>query len=173
MLIDEFLPEYDFEEMHAVRVKADASKVLRVANEIDFGESWIVSWLLWLRGLPAENVTLRKLHESRFEKLGEIPDRELVLGLVGKFWMPDGELKKVDAAGFKKFHEAGFAKAVWNFAVVENHDRTLVTTETRIKCLDEESRWRFGFYWIFIRPFSGLIRTEMLRLIKQRAEGVG
>jgi hypothetical protein len=48
-----------------------------------------------------------------------------------------------------------------------------LTTETRIKCLDNESRRSFGFYWMFIQPFSGLIRMEMLRAIKRKAELVG
>jgi hypothetical protein len=35
-------------------------------------------------------------------------------------------------------------------------------------CLDESSRRRFRRYWLFIRPFSGLIRMEMLRVIRQQ-----
>lgn len=170
MLIDEFLPEFDFVEKHDIDVRAEASDVLQAVNEVDFGASWLIRGLFWLRGLPTEKITLRNLHESRFEKLAEKPDEELLLGLVGKFWKPKGELKKIDSSSFKEFHQAGFAKAVWNFAVERPGDGTQVTTETRVKCLDDSSRRSFGLYWRFIGPFSGLTRMEMLRLIKQQAE---
>ena len=170
MLIDEFLPEFDFVERHETTVHGSAADILRAANEVDFAESWIIWSLFWLRGLPTEKITLRNMRESRFEKLAEAPNRELLLGIAGKFWMPSGEMRKIDSETFKSFSEAGFAKAVWNFAVGENGGSTVLSTETRVKCLDADSRRSFGFYWTVIRPFSGLIRMEMLRLIKQRAE---
>jgi hypothetical protein len=170
MLIDDFLPEFDFVEKHHVSVRAHAADVVRVASEVDFGESWLIRTLFWIRGLSTENITLRSMSESRFETLAENPNRELLLGIVGKFWRPSGELKKIDSESFKAFREAGFAKAVWNFAAEESGDRTILTTETRVKCLDDESRTLFSWYWTIIRPFSGLIRMEMLRLIKQRVE---
>ena len=172
MLIDEFLPDFDFIEKHDTTVRGSTADVYRVVDEVDFGESWLIRSLFWLRGLPTEDIRLSNMSASRFETLAETPNRELLLGIVGKFWKPSGELKKIDSESFKDFHESGFAKAVWNFAVEETDGETLITTETRIKCLDEDSRRSFGFYWMFIRPFSGLIRMEMLRLVKQRAESV-
>jgi hypothetical protein len=117
-------------------------------------------------------VTLASLKKTRFEILGETPDHEILLGLVGRFWTPRGDMKKVDAESFKKFDRAGYAKAVWNFAVRPDGEAMRLTTETRIRCLDAGSRRSFGFYWMFVRPFSGLIRMEMLRAIKRRAESL-
>lgn len=170
MLIDEFLSDYDFVETHDISIRASAADIYRVTDEIDFTESPTIKFLFWLRGMSTSNATLRSLKQSRFEILGETPGRELLLGLVGKFWTPRGEMQKIDAVSFKKFDSVGYAKAVWNFAVREDDGKTRLTTETRIKCTDPESRRKFGFYWILIRPFSGLIRMEMLRLIKKRAE---
>ncbi len=172
MLIDEFLSEYDFEEMHDIAIHADAADIYRVTNEIDFSESPIIRWLFWLRGLSASNVTLSSLRKSRFEMLGETLNKEMVIGIVGRFWTICGGLKKIDAESFKKFDTAGYAKAVWNFSLDADGSNTRLTTETRIKCLDDESRRSFGRYWIFIRPFSGLIRMEMLRTIKRKAEAI-
>jgi pimeloyl-ACP methyl ester carboxylesterase len=45
-----------------------------------------------------------------------------------------------------------------------------VTTETRVVCSSHLERWTFGFYWTLIRPFSGMVRTEILRLVKTHAE---
>ena len=170
MLIDEFLSEYDFVETHGISIHAGAAAIYRAAHEVDFAESFIIRWLFRLRGLSSENVTLRSLRRSRFELLGETTDRELVLGIVGRFWTIRGDLKKIDAESFKRFDTAGYAKAVWNFALRPDGADTRLTTETRIRCTDAESRRRFGFYWTFIRPFSGLIRMEMLRAIKRKVE---
>ena len=45
MLIDDFLPEYDFVETHSVAINADAASVYAAANEVDFSDSLIVKWL--------------------------------------------------------------------------------------------------------------------------------
>jgi len=170
MLIDEFLPEHDFVETHDIAIHADAASVYRAINEVDFAESFIVRWLLRLRGMSGEGVTIRNLRKFHFGTLGEIANKELLIGLAGRFWTPWGDLQKVDASNFRSFDKAGYAKAVWNFSVNEKNGETNLTTETRIKCLDAESRKSFGFYWTFIRPFSELIRMEMLKTIKRKVE---
>jgi hypothetical protein len=172
MLIDDFMPRFDFSETHDIRIRATAENVFRVVNEIDFCESWVVRWLLRLRGMPSEKMSLRELPKANFEKLGESKNREFLIGLVGKFWTPWGNLQKINSGNFREFNEKGFAKATWNFLVDETGGETRLTTQTRIKCTDAESRRSFGFYWTFIQPFSGLIRMEMLKLIKKKAEGI-
>lgn len=170
MLIDEFLPEYDFVETHEISIHAAATDIYRAANEVDFSESLVIRVLFFLRGLSTEKVTLESLRSSRFEILGETPGREILLGLTGRFWTLNGDMKKIDPESFKKFNLAGYAKAVWNFALQPEGSAVRLTTETRVKCTDAASRSRFGFYWTIVRPFSGLIRMEMLRLIKSKAE---
>ena len=170
MLIDEFLSEYDFEEKHSMAIRADAATVYEAAQNANFGESWIVRMLLTLRGMSADALTLRNLSYSKFRILGERPSKELLIGLAGRFWTPWGDLQDVNAENFKAFDKSGYAKAVWNFSLDRDGGNTRLTTETRIKCLDDSSRRSFGFYWTFVQPFSGLIRMEMLRSIKRKAE---
>ena len=175
MLIDEFLPEFDFEEKHSIAIDADAdaATVYEAAQNANLGESWIVRMLLTLRGMSADALTVRNLRYSKFRILGERPASELLIGLAGEFWTPWGDLQDVNAENFKAFDKSGYAKAVWNFSLDAdgpNGKATRLTTETRIKCLDDGSRRRFGFYWTFVQPFSGLIRMEMLKTIKSKAE---
>jgi hypothetical protein len=170
MLIDEFLPEYDFIETHDITIRADAARVYRVTNEIDFSESFIIRWLMCLRGMSGGSLTLRDLKRYKFEMLREAVNREMAIGLVGRFWTIGGGLKTIDSDSFKQFDTEGYAKAVWNFSLDADGTNTRLTTETRIKCLDAESRRSFGRYWMFIQPFSGLIRTETLKTIKRKAE---
>ena len=170
MLIDDFLSEYDFVETHSTRVHSSPERIYRAASDVDFSESCLIRWLFRVRGLSTEGLTLKSLKRSRVEILGESPGRELLLGLVGKFWTPFGDMKKIDAQSFKTFETPGYAKAAWNFALSPAGKDVRLTTQTRIKCTDSTSRTMFSLYWTLIRPFSGLIRMEMLRLIKNRAE---
>lgn len=172
MLIDDFLPKYDFIETHDIKIRAAAATVFGLVNEIDLCESPIIRGLFFLRGLPNKHLRLSDLRKSNFEILGERTNQELLLGLAGKFWTLNGKLQKINAENFREFDEKGFAKAAWNFSVDggESETETRLTTETRIRCLDRASRRSFKFYWTFIQPFSGLIRNEMLKIIKKKAE---
>lgn len=174
MLIDAFLPDYDFSEKHETSVRASAEKVYAAVNSADLSGSWIIRGLLTLRGLgrpSSKTLTLSEMTKDGFAILGEKPDEEILLGLAGKFWTLGGCLQKIDAENFREFHAKGYAKAAWNFSLAETvKGEVRLETETRVQCLDEASLESFRFYWRIIRPFSGLIRQEMLRLIKQKAE---
>ncbi|NNF00987.1 MAG: hypothetical protein HKN25_18365 [Pyrinomonadaceae bacterium] len=170
MLIDEFMPKYDFRESHDIKIRAKAGDVFRALNETDLCDSWIIRTLFFMRGLPTRKMKLSELKKMRFEMLGIIEDKEVLLGLAGKFWRIKGELQKVNSGNFREFDKDGFAKAVWDFSLDEESGETRLTTETRIECLDEASRKSFGFYWNFIKPFSGIIRMEMLKAVKTNAE---
>ena len=170
MLIDEFMPKYDFKETHDVKIQAKRADVFRALNETDLCDSFIIRALFFLRGLPTRKMKLSEMKKMRFETLGKSENEEILLGLAGKFWKIKGELQKVDSGNFREFDREGFAKAVWNFSLAESGDKTLLTTETRVECLGEESRKSFGFYWHLIQPFSGIIRMETLKAIKRNAE---
>lgn len=174
MLIDDFLPVYDFSERHETSVRASREKVYAAVDSTDFSASWIIWGLFALRGLgwsrPTKSVTLREIAKEGFAILDEKQDEEILLGLAGKFWTLGGNLQKIDAGNFREFNQEGFAKAVWNFSLEESKGETLLKTETRIRCLDEGSRKSFALYWTVVEHFSGVIRKEMLRLIKEKAE---
>ncbi len=119
MLIDLFLPEYDFSETHDIKIRATAENVFRALNEVDLCESAVIRWLFRLRGLPTRKMTLREMQRLRFEVLGESENRELVLGLAGRFWTIKGDLRKINSQNFREFDEKGYAKADWNFLLEE------------------------------------------------------
>ncbi len=61
------------------------------------------------------NLTLSNLGKFKFEMLGETVNKELVIGLVGKFWTIAGGLQKIDAESFKEFNTAGLCKGSMEF----------------------------------------------------------
>jgi hypothetical protein len=104
-----------------------------------------------------------------FVKLEEVPLREVVFGIVGRFWKPRGDLRRVTPEEFRSFAEAGWAKGAMNVAVVPAGGATEVSTETRVLCFGDAARRRFRIYWTLIEPFSGLMRIELLRNVRREA----
>lgn len=175
MLIDDFLPVYDVVERHQVAVSAPLGEVYAAVRQLDVSKARFTPWLLRLRGIPTTYVfTLGQFLKMRFILLGESVNEELLLGLVGKFWTPRGNLRSLDVEGYRRFAERGYAKAAWNFSLAQQPSGDVILrTETRVRCLDERSRRRFRLYWAVVGPFSGLIRREMLECIKRKVESPG
>jgi hypothetical protein len=180
VLIDELLPEYDEIEHHETAVDAPPGRTYEAVKEIDLARSRIVLALLAARGLPhlftgAVKPKLRlRLHDilaSGFVVLAEEPGRELVLGVVGKFWRPSSGVRRIQGSEFTAFDEPGFSKGAWNFVVTERPGGgSTVVTETRIASTDADARRKFRWYWRLIAPFSALIRRIVLAQIKRDAE---
>lgn len=119
---------------------------------------------------------LQRLHGTGFVVLEEVPDDEIVIGVAGRFWRPDGDrCMDLTAAEFINFSRAGFAKATWKFklrAGLAETGTTILATETRIRCFGQAAWWKFRIYWTLVAPFSGLIRKEMLEAVKIKAETI-
>ena len=180
MLVDRFLPEYDEVEHHEAAVDAPPDRTYQAVKEVDLARSPIVLALLAARGLPhlftgtvkpKRRLTLDDILASGFVVLAEEPGRELVLGVVGKFWRPGSGVHRIEASEFTAFDQPGCSKAVWNFQVTDRPGGgSTVSTETRVASTDADARRNFGWYWRLIGPFSALIRRIVLGQIKRDAE---
>ena len=187
LLMDQFLPRYDFAVVHADVVRAPPARCYGAAGELDLFQAPLVRALLGIRGLPQRVVgTLRERGKTttleasrrtfRFKDmvglgwilLGETPGVEMVLGQVSRPW------KAVAASAdapttpeqFTSFDEPGFAKIAASLRIDPYGNRSsILTMETRVAITDDESRRRFRRYWLLIGPFSSLIRRMALRLL--------
>ena len=170
-LIDEYLPVFHFSETHATDVNAPANVVYSSILACDLGRSVIVRFLFRLRRLPKCEMTIEGLQQMGFRLLVNREDREIVFGLIGKFWTSSAGIVPFQPEEFASFDSKGYAKAAGNLLAVPitSHSTRLIT-ETRVQCTSSWSRVRFALYWSLIRPFSGLIRRKWLRLIKKHAE---
>jgi hypothetical protein len=111
-----------------------------------------------------------RLERFGFVKLEEIPGREIVFGLAGRFWRPDGGLRRLTREQFLAFAEEGSVKAAWNLQVLRTEESgTALSTETRVLCFGTAARRKFRVYWSLIEPFSGLTRLQLLRGIRREA----
>ncbi len=172
-LIDRFLPAYDFNEVHNIRINSPAAPIYPLLMPLDMNSSKIVKSLFLLRGLPSGDIRLdRMLSSGPFEMLEENPGKEMVIG-----FLTDARLCPIsipDKEFFLSYRPEKGMKVAWNFSLDNGpKNTTRLSTETRIQCFGDTTRIFFSWYWFAIKPFSGIIRMEMLKIVKHQAEQAG
>jgi hypothetical protein len=179
--LDEFMPAWQFSELHTTRVKAPPKRVFRAIREVTANEILFFRMLTWIRrfgrpgpesilNAPERKPLLEVATRTTFLQLAEEPNREIVVGTL--VVAPRGTvISEPTPAGFKELKQPGFAKAAMNFRVeADGAGGSLLSTETRVYATDGASKRRFAAYWRVIYPGSALIRRMWLRAIVRRAE---
>jgi hypothetical protein len=187
--LDEFVPEFQFEEFHERGVRATPERVFRAIHEVPAGAIRLFRLLTWIRrprlpwtttpesilNPPANEPILETALRSGFVLLAEEKDREIVLGTLATRPRDSRIALSDDPAGaarrFAALSAPGYAKAAMNFRVEPGPDGSCrLTTETRIFATDPETAHAFSVYWRFVYPGSALLRVTWLRAIAARAE---
>ncbi len=180
--IDAFLQNFDFSASYQVLIDAPRSTVYECLLHSDFSELWLMRLLMTIRTgkrmprSPMPGDLRQRLQGTGFVILDEVPNDEIVIGVAGRFWRPDGgRCMELTEADFAEFSRQGYAKVAWNFKLrpelpETESETTILSTETRIQCFGRAARWKFGVYWSMVGPFSGLIRKAMLKQVKTKAE---
>jgi hypothetical protein len=78
----------------------------------------------------------------------------------------------LDAAALRAWSQPGWIKVGMEYRLTPTEAGTLLSIETRILATDPNTRRAFAAYWFFIRPSSGAIRREVLRIVARRAESI-
>ncbi len=173
-LIDEVLPQFDFRIRHSRRVDAPPEWVAQAVNVFQLGRP--ASLLFRIRGIDLPSGSLRDvLTRVGFTVLAEHPGREVVAGTNGQFWALNelGHMEKPrDLDTFRAFDRPGWAQGAVSVRIEPRDDgSTDLSTETRVRCVDDAARRRFRLYWLLIKPFSVWLRRDFLRRIARVAEG--
>jgi hypothetical protein len=194
MLLDRYLPKYDFTEVHSIKIKSSPEAAYKAMMELTLGEiSGIVGLLFRLRALPEKMVgrkgktldfdngkpLMSRMIGNGFVKIDEQVPREIVFGMIvpgsiGRVWKKTSGLNVTPATAqeFFSFKNPDYLWVVANFMVQDSDTLGVVvlSTESRTTALSSQARKSFTPYWRFIRPWSGLIRRMMLRGARRRAE---
>jgi len=176
MKIDDWLPEYQVNARYSILVRSSPEKTAAALRKASFADLPIVRGLMRLRGYrlgkakPAASPANEGRRFGSFLELVSNP-QEVVLGIAGKFWRPDGGMvRDLTPDGFREFRRMGYAKAVWNFQVSPVNGNSQLSTETRVQTFGRAATVKFRLYWVVVGPFSGLMRKAMLREVKRIAE---
>jgi hypothetical protein len=156
MFADEFLPVYDVSDEVATVVAAEPQVVWEALLGVGLVEVGKRTPLAGLLGVL----------------LGERPDEELALGLVGKFWRPVIECTHVLAERFRDFDEPGYAKTIYALSDRPLADgRSLLSGLMRTATTDEHARRWFRRYWTFgVGSSAHILVHALLETIRQTAE---
>lgn len=169
-MLNKYLPEYHFKEKHSKIIKAPAGIVYPQVRHLNFNSSLITHILFIFRGLNTKNLSFDNLiDKGTFFTLEEEENKEWVIGILTRSFLIPVVLKPGET--YKEWNPGKGIKIAWNFLLEDiNNGHTKVSTETRILCLSRLYRFWFTIYWLIIRPFSGLIRLEMLRIVKKNSQ---
>lgn len=181
MLIDDHLPAFRWRERHEIDVPAPIAAVDAAMKAVTYAEMPLARMLMAVRSMGGRGLrnaqptfvepVLTQLQRSGFLVLGEQPGREIVFGIVGRFWQVCPVHAKLDGpSAFAAFSEPGWVKAAMNLTLDPlGESRTRIATETRIVPTDAAAARRFRLYWAFVRSGSGLVRRAWLRAVARRA----
>jgi hypothetical protein len=166
------LPCAEFLEQHTAVVDAPPERVWVALHETLWSDLVLTRPFLVLRGTAAAGLGRRLVDDGPVQMVTSDEPRYLAGGRVAKPWRPVPEVGPAIASldDLAAFDEPGWLKMGLDFSL---HGlpggRTRLDTSTLCEPTDDEARRRFGRYWRLIRPFSGLIRRDMLRAVTSRA----
>jgi hypothetical protein len=180
MNLDDVIPNPQYRMCHARVVGAPPSVVWDELHRVTMS-ALPVGWALEaVRLLPAR-LSGRKhqpLAGRSFLDVTPIPvlfskrpDIVILAGL-SQAWRPLGGMTppQLDAAALRAWSQPGWIKVGMGFRLEPTRLGTLLSTETRVLATDPRTQRVFAAYWFFIRPGSGAIRREVLRIVAHRAE---
>lgn len=135
--------------------------------QCDFGNSSLIKFLFWLRGMPAKVYSIEHLTNMGFIKLDEEPGKEILFGMVTDNPMFNTCKSNVSSQEFIQKAEDTIIKAVINFRLQDkSNSQHIISTETRVWCGSKAMKSKFKYYWFLIKQFSQLIRKSMLKQMK-------
>jgi len=160
--LDAVLPEWDWHEVHSRIVAVSPEQALAALSSTPIATG-LVAVLFRARGLKPGGTILDGLARIQFAELVRSPT-EIVAGACGSPWRIRGQMGSIASPRPKTVLVALDMRAE---AVGDG--RSLLSTETRIKAVDDHARRAFGRYWLVIGPWSALIRRSWLKSAAARA----
>ncbi len=186
MLLDQYIPHYQFNMLHSLRVHAPIERVYQAFKDLRQEEiSPLVEILSYIRELPSRMVGknipkaaddrpfIEQMMNGDFFILADDPPHEFVFGFVGKFWVLTDEafVRLASPEEFIGYNDPENAKSAVNFLFVQEADGSVrISSETRIDVPGSAARRKFALYWSVVSIGVVLIRICLLQAIKRRAE---
>lgn len=164
------MPVYHFAERHGRTIAASPDAVWRVLTELTFSQLTVTRPLVALRGLGRATSPRPLFIDGPVRMLEMSAPSYAVGGAIARPWQIVPSRQPVSTLGeFAEFAEPGWVKYLVDFSLEPVDGGTRLTTETRGYSTDNRSRMRFAAYWALIRPWSGLIRRDVLATVDRLA----
>jgi hypothetical protein len=173
VLLDTLLPSWDFNEVHGIDVAASPERTWTALKQVTIGELPLARVLTLVRGIGGRAWMPDRpfLDAAGFLTPLAQADHERVSGMVGRPWRLRPAVVPISgAADFIGFDRPGWVRVATNFRVVAIAGGSRLETETRIQATDRAARRRFAAYWRMVGFGSALVRRDVLRATRKRAE---
>ena len=170
--LERVMPVYDFRLRHDRWIEVPPPRVYAALLRLRLEDLTIARPLLRVRhlGRSAGTGGAPLVERGPVTVLSSNPSRELVAGAVARPWQLTPTRRTVRSlAEFGAIDEPGWTKYLFDFTLTPEGAGTRLSTETRGRSSSPEARRAFAVYWILIRPFSGLVRRDMLRAVERLA----
>ncbi len=180
--LDDFLPEYQFVEVHEAHLRAPLAAVAAAVRQVSLADMPAAVALLRMRAAasgrfrgsppdPGPLLDQMLTPGSGFLALDMSDPAELVLGMVGRTHAPRPPVTTPEE--FRAFTAPDGLRVAFNLRVVDEGGGVVrVSTETRSLANSDEARRLFARYWRIIYPGSSIIRRVWLDAIVARAERI-
>jgi hypothetical protein len=184
-LIDRVLPDYQYRGRASVLIHASPAEIFRALRAVTLAEmplAYALGTIRYLPGLLSGRMKRRPDELTRpfvdliaWPPLAEAPDRELVVGTVGKLHdLLDQQMVPLDSPeAFARFDTPDYEKHAESFRIAGGSDEAgyVLLAEHRTQALGPSARWKFGLYWYLLVGWSGnLLLRMLLEAVKRRAE---
>lgn len=173
MTLVEALPGVRFSERHTLDIDAPLDDVWDALTEMRWGDLRLTTPLLLLRGLGKTDTwrNQRLLDGGPVQLMCFDAPHYVASAQIGRPWQLRPELGPTPSSleELAEFRAPNWLKYGMDFTLDElPSGRTRVVTTTLCEPTDESARRHFHPYWTLIRPFSGLIRREILHTIARK-----
>lgn len=169
------LPRAVFREFHQVETRNSPEEAYRQLEELQWQDLRVTAALMAVRGIRARRrrglslQTLRKERflnaESIFKPLLVLPGEYIAVGFLATPWDFTAPLPAPQPLSLEELRDAEGNDAMkigMDFSFTAQEGGSRISTLTLCHPTSTEAAKRFTAYWRLIRPFSGLIRREIL-----------
>ncbi len=179
MDLDDVVPEFDHVTRQARVIDAPRAVVWEELQRLRLRSLPVTMALGAVRALPVllagkghGGLDRPFLDVIPIPALSSEPSSAVVFGGVLQAWRLTGGAPppELDAAGVRAFAEPGWVKVAMDFRLTPAMGGTHLSSETRVRTTDGETRRRFDRYWLVVRPGSSAIRWEVLTAVALKAE---
>jgi len=154
--LDEALPRFDVNEVHSISLACGAEEAVRRALAAPAAPDRLTAALFRARGLRPGTTIEELFDRTGFETIARSPT-DVVFAASGTPWRLSGGLRPFAAS------DPGTVRVATDIRAVAVAGGCVLSTETRVRAVDDAALRAFRRYWFLVGPFSGLIRRRWLR----------
>ena len=155
-MIDNWLPAFDVRERHELGLDISPEQALRLVLAVPAAPDAFIRTLFRFRGMRPDGSIYHFVLANGFTVLEQTPT-SFAVGVVAprRRALPD-------AVSWTESHSPRTVKIAAAFWAERRSTGSCLITETRVAATDSYARVAFRLYWLFVGPFSKLIRRRWL-----------